>query len=608
MREPRTRTFDCPATRLRRRRPRLVRVAAHGFGGLRGRARRPRRRFHRRRTARGASLLEEQRVLLAAHDQRALGAHVHLVVVVERIRLDRREHHRAAAGIVERRVDVVVDLAVAFRKTVDAARGDDRFRRGSEEPVRGVDLVAAELGHQSLGVLPVQPPVEQMIPVRITPLRRIVIGSRRFALAAPRAVAVPGQTDVINVAERAGLENAVVSGLIERARQPLIRNLEDLVVLPRRRAHALAARHVPRHHLLAEDVFAGVEATHRDVRVRPQRRRHDHSLEIFFLEHVLPVGVVSRCGPGIPLHYFVGSLETVRIDVAERADVCVRRIDVAEERAALAADADEADAHRTTRHGTPHRGRHAERGQGGRAGQHLEEVAAALLDLFGRQIHSDISFVGVRSRFSTRAKAARSDRTRATPELVQPCDLSGSERQQHQYRRSLNQVLVDDQVGPFGTRLRQPHRNRRQIEHGQQPQRAETPGLSKKPEHQAQSNGYERARDHEIERADPRRVAEPVKLLGERPRRCLEIRGRRPRGHRRTESPPGWLEQLRIPLVQEVPANQRAEHDEQRLLERAGDPKVGAHSVLRTEAPADFPKMSGTFDPSSGVTSARTPG
>ena len=40
-------------------------------------------------------------------DQRRLCAHVHLVIVVERVRLDRRERRGAAARIVQGRVDVI---------------------------------------------------------------------------------------------------------------------------------------------------------------------------------------------------------------------------------------------------------------------------------------------------------------------------------------------------------------------------------------------------------------------------------------------------------------------------------------------------------------------
>ena len=387
MREPRTRTFGCPAIACAARRRRLPRVAAHRLGRLRRRSGGPRRRLDGRRPARGAAFLEEQRVLLAVHDERAFGAHVHLVVVVERVRLDRREHGGAAAGIVERRVDVVEDLAVALRKTIDAARRDDGFGSGAEEPVGGVDLVAAELGHQALRVLPVQPPVEQVIPVGVTPLRGAVVGRRRLALAAPRTVAMPGEPDVIDVAERARLDDAVVGGLVHRARQALIGDLEHSVVLARRGEHALAARDVPRHHLLAEHVLAGVETADGEIGVRPERRRHDDRLEILLLEHVLPVGVMARGRPRVLRHHLVGGLEAVRVDVAERAHLGVRRIDVAEQRSALASNADESHANRSARHRALERRRHTERRQCRRAGEHLQEIAPALLDLFGRQVH-----------------------------------------------------------------------------------------------------------------------------------------------------------------------------------------------------------------------------
>ncbi len=206
---------------------------------------------------------------------------------------------------------------------------------------------------------------------------------------------MPRQPHVIDVAEDAGLDDAVVGRLIHRAGQALVADLEHLVVLARRVAHALAARHVPRHHLLAQHVLARVEAADRDIGVRPERRRHDDRLEIFLLQHVLPVGVVPGRRPGVAAHDLVGGLEAVGVDVAEGPYLGERRIDVAEERPALAADADESHAHGPARHRSLERRGNAERRQRRRAGEHLQEVAASLLDLFGRQVHR--ALVGVRS-------------------------------------------------------------------------------------------------------------------------------------------------------------------------------------------------------------------
>src|SRR5262249_53392997 len=75
------------------------------------------------------------------------------------------------------------------------------------------------------------------------------------------------------------------------------------------------------------------------------------------------------------------------VDIAERADLAVRRIHASEKRAALTADADEAEAHRSAANRPLHRRGSAQRGERGRPRQRFDEVAAADRALFGRQRH-----------------------------------------------------------------------------------------------------------------------------------------------------------------------------------------------------------------------------
>ena len=196
---------------------------------------------------------------------------------------------------------------------------------------------------------------------------------------------------MVDVPEGAGPDDAVVGRLIHRAVVALVADFEDPPVGLRGGAHPLAAGDVPGHHLLAEHVLAGLEAADREIRMRPERRSHDHRLDVFLLQHLAPVRVVPRHGHRVLLEHRVGQRELRRVDVAERTHLGVLRVDGPELRAPLSADANEPQAHAPARHRTAERRRRAERRHGRGASQHLEEVAASLLHLFGREIHTAAS-------------------------------------------------------------------------------------------------------------------------------------------------------------------------------------------------------------------------
>ena len=227
-------------------------------------------------------------------------------------------------------------------------------------------------------------------------------------------------------------------------------------------------------------------------------------LDVFLLQHLAPVRVVPRHGHRVLLEHRVGQRELRRVDVAERTHLGVLRVDGPELRAPLSADADEPQAHAPARHRTPERRRRAERRHGRGSSQHLEEVAASLLHLFGREIHT----AGLLH--------ARRRRLRAHPRPIEPRDASRTEGEQHPDRARLDQVLVDQEIRPLRPEFRASRWNRREIEHRKQRERAGASDLREQTEDEADPDCRQREGDTEIERADPRRVSQPVEQRRER--------------------------------------------------------------------------------------------
>ena len=282
---------------------------------------------------------------------------------------------------------MVANLTLPVVEPVDAARAHGRDGFSAEEPVDDVDLMAGELGQETAGVAFVEAPVEQMLERGVAPLGRVVIRRGRIAFAAPVAVAMPGDAREVDVAQHTRLDDALEGRLIHRVVVALIADLEDTVRRDGGRAHALAARDIPRHHLLAEDMLAGFEAAHGDVGVRPQRHGDDHGLDVLVRDHVAPFGVVLRRGQAPFLEDFIGLGQLRRVDIGHGQDGAELRIHFAEQHAAFAADPDEPDANRAASDRSLDCRRDAEACQRRHTGDRFQEVPPSDCLLFRRQVH-----------------------------------------------------------------------------------------------------------------------------------------------------------------------------------------------------------------------------
>ena len=198
---------------------------------------------------------------------------------------------------------------------------------------------------------------------------------------------------MVHVAEDAGLHHALVRGPVDRVVVALISDLEHAPRLRGGLHHALVPGLVPRHHLFAEHMLAGVEARRDDLGVHPQRHRRDDRLEVLVLEHVAELDVMLRGRLAVLLEDLVRRRERRRVDVGHRADLREVRVDVPEQRAPLAADADEADADGPAAHRSFHHRGRAHRGNSRNAGDRLEKIPTAEGHLFGREVHDSISNV-----------------------------------------------------------------------------------------------------------------------------------------------------------------------------------------------------------------------
>ena len=193
-------------------------------------------------------------------------------------------------------------------------------------------------------------------------------------------------------------------------------------------------------------------------------------------------------------------------------------------------------------------------------------------------------------RFIRPPPRARRRRLRAHPQPIEPRDASRTEGEQHPDRARLDQVLVDQEIRPLRPEFRASRWNRREIEHRKQREPASASELCEQSEDEADPDCRQRQGDTEIERADPRRVSQPVEERRERPRRRFQIRGRRPVRERHAVLTPGRIEEFRVALVQEVPADERAQDNERDLLSarqrHGGHPRallvVGQCPVSRT--------------------------
>ena len=263
---------------------------------------------------------------------------------------------------------------------------------------------------------------------------------------------------------------------------------------------------VPRHHLLAEHVLAGVQAADGKIGVHEERRRHDDRLEIFLREHLLPLAVVRGGRQLVPAENRVGLLQLRRIDVAERAHLDEWRLRDPQQRASLAADADEPDADGPALDRSARVARHRQGRERRRPGQRLEKVATPLFALRWSEIHAAASI--------ERATRARLDTMRSSP-ATSPV-LRG---QQHQHGGRFDQRLVDDEVRALGARLRHAGpRNRGHIERQQHHEGRRRRRLREEPEHEAQTDRREGDRNAEVDGREPRRLGEVPEESAERAR------------------------------------------------------------------------------------------
>jgi hypothetical protein len=133
------------------------------------------------------------------------------------------------------------------------------------------------------------------------------------------------------------------------------------------------------------------ETRHDDVRVRPEGHGGDDRLDVLLLEHVPELGVVPRGWLTALGEDLVRLLKRGGVDVGHREHLTVGGIDASEQRAPLAADADEADSHRPPAHWPLHRRRGAKHRERRRARQRLQKRPPSDLSLFRSENHRGCS-------------------------------------------------------------------------------------------------------------------------------------------------------------------------------------------------------------------------
>ena len=306
-------------------------------------------------------ILVEHYVLLLLEDQRALRAEHHLAVAAEAVAVDRRVGDDdllvlvflvARSGILVHAVDVVVDLAVG-REDAAVAHGCDRQRlhllagavHRRHEDAGGVELVAAELGHQASARAVPEPPADQLLQrrangtvadrlFRVAILRGIdglvedlrlelgdlllecvdvgrlggleillpageLLGERCVArhrrlprVFAREVAAVPLGADRVDVSDQFRGADRVDGVVVEDAVVPLVAGGQDLARLAGHAAHLLALVDAVPHQLLGEHVLAGPHRLDGGRGVEVEGKGDHHRLDVGVGEHVF-VGAVD---------------------------------------------------------------------------------------------------------------------------------------------------------------------------------------------------------------------------------------------------------------------------------------------------------------------------
>ena len=207
----------------------------------------------------------------------------------------------------------------------DGAGGHDADGELAEGPRADLQLMAGELGHEALGRLAVEAPVDEALELG------------RGDIAAPVAVAMPEGVDGVDLSEDAHadhLHDLDVAGVEES----LLAAEEDESGLTVALVELEGLLHGVGQGLLEEDMLSGVEGVEGNLKVGVEGRGDDDGLDGGIVEQA-PV-VMIGFGRG---HHLEGFVERGLIDVGEGDDVALGVLDEeAEEEAAAGAGADEA--------------------------------------------------------------------------------------------------------------------------------------------------------------------------------------------------------------------------------------------------------------------------
>src|SRR5215813_4660363 len=334
----------------------------------------------------GLLFIEEEGLRLTLQNQSALGSQELLGVMVKLVGLDGGEGRGPPFWIVESCVNVVVDLPTVL-VAVNSAAGIYRGGLRVEKPIGHRYLMTPKLGHQSSRVAPIHAPIQQVLPVRITPGLWIKRRGWRFLVPPPRAVSVPNEPGKIDIPEHSGSDDVQIRGLIHRVVEALVADFEHSPIPRRRGEHSLSAGDVPGHHFLAQDMLASVQAPHRDVRMRPERRGNQNRLNIFLGEDVLPIPIEARFRPAVLRQAVHRPLQPFGIDVTQGPEVDEFLATLAQQQPAFIARSNHRGLDGPTSKRTFQRNGGAQGGQCRSTDEGFQEISSTYRFLFWGQSH-----------------------------------------------------------------------------------------------------------------------------------------------------------------------------------------------------------------------------
>ena len=248
-------------------------------------------------------------------------------------------------------------LARLFFCDQDAARRGDAVGHAEvEHPAHHVEHVHAHVADDAVAVLHVGAPPARVDQLVVGPHRRrpgpqlvVEVGRRgrvgRVLRRPHRVVAV--DLDQPDLAELAFADDAIAGGDQVRRAAALHADLDDALVLARRRQHRLAFADVDADRLLDVDVAAGLGRRDHRQRVPVIGRGDQRDVDVLLIEQLLIVLVGARpLLRQLALGAHVGALvEQVRVGVAERHHLDRRHLQQPEQVGlAVPAGADQRDA------------------------------------------------------------------------------------------------------------------------------------------------------------------------------------------------------------------------------------------------------------------------